>query len=78
MNKINIKDLTQKDIGRSVQYIPFENCKSKDYEYGHITSFNDVNVFVDYGKNCGKGTGTNPLDLRFINSKQNNKELENE
>ena len=64
-----IKDLTPKDIGRSVQYIPFLNCdlESDDYEYGHITSFNDEYVFVDYGKNCG--IATNPEDLRFINLK---------
>ena len=66
MNKINIKDLTKKDIGRSVQYIPFKDCKSKDYEYGHITSFNDEFIFVDYGNNCGRGIAVYPSDLRFV------------
>lgn len=64
---INIKDLTQEDIGRSVQYTPFDDCSPSEYEYGHITSFNDTFVFVDYGKNCGRGQGTNPSDLNFIN-----------
>jgi len=65
---IKIKDLTQEDIGRSVQYTPFENCDPSNYEYGHITSFNDTYVFVDYGGNCGRGIGTDALDLKFINS----------
>ena len=62
---MKIKELTKDDIGRNVVYTPFEGCDSSDIEYGHITSFNDVNIFVDYGKNCGRGHATNPEDLKF-------------
>lgn len=64
-NSLDIKALTEEDIGRSVVYTPFIGCEPEDYEYGHITSFNTTSVFVDYGKNCGRGTGTNPMDLKF-------------
>jgi hypothetical protein len=57
---INIKELTEKDIGRSVVYTAYNHK-----EYGHITSFNEKYIFVDYGKNCGRGTATDPKDLKF-------------
>ena len=57
---IDITKLTEKYIGRSVIYISFNNK-----EYGHITSFNTKYIFVDYGKNCGRGTATSPEDLSF-------------
>ena len=37
-------------------------------EDGIITSWNDKYIFVDYGKNCGRGTATSPEDLEFVNS----------
>jgi hypothetical protein len=60
---INIKQLTQEDIGRNVVFKSFEDA---DPEQGVITSFNDVYVFVfvRYGV-CGCGQATNPNDLTF-------------
>lgn len=65
-NNINIKELTKEDIGRNVTYTPFEGCDSRDLEHGHITSFNESNIFVDYGNSCGRGIATSPSNLKFI------------
>ncbi|AUR84766.1 hypothetical protein NVP1063O_099 [Vibrio phage 1.063.O._10N.261.45.C7] len=56
---INIKQLTQEDIGRNVMY-KTQNVFSE----GVITPFNDTYVFVRYGV-CGCGQATNPNDLTF-------------
>ena len=58
---IDIDKLKEEDKGRSVTYIDGIGQK----EYGHITSWNEKFIFVDYGKNCGRGTATDPNDLHF-------------
>jgi hypothetical protein len=58
---INIKQLTQKDIGRNVVFKSFEDAAP---EQGVITSFTDTYIFVRYGV-CGCGQATNPNDLTF-------------
>ncbi len=50
----------EKDIGRNVTYIPEYNGK----EFGIITSFNDVNVFVRYGSDT-YSKATRREDLRW-------------
>ena len=59
---IDIKELTEEDIKRSVTYVD----GTGDIEQGYITSYNDKFIFVDYGKNCGRGTATRPEDLFFM------------
>lgn len=57
---INIKKLTEKDIGRNVTYIDGTGHK----EFGRITSWNNKFIFVDYGPHCcGRGHATSPEDL---------------
>jgi hypothetical protein len=63
---INITKLTEEDKNRQVKYTPFEGCDNDLLEYGHITSWNDTYVFVDYGNSCGRGIATEPRDLDFI------------
>ena len=58
---INIKELKTKDVKRNVTYI--DNMGNK--EYGHITSWNENFIFVDYGYSCGRGIATSPEDLEF-------------
>ena len=58
---INIRTIQKKDIGRSVVYTNGAGGR----EDGHITSYNPAYIFVDYGKNCGRGTATRPCDLEF-------------
>ena len=58
---INIIKLTEEDKGRSVIYTDGVG----DIEEGQITSWNPEYIFVDYGKNCGRGTATRPCDLKF-------------
>ena len=58
---IDIKKLTEKDIGRKVIYSSYGNQK----EEGHITSWNKIFIFVDYGNSCGRGIATDPRDLKF-------------
>jgi len=67
---IDIKQLTQEDVGRWVVYQPTRgNC-----EKGRVKSFNDKFVFVVY--KCDfqwdrfsdfTGCATDPEDLNFIN-----------
>jgi|SaaInlStandDraft_3_1057020.scaffolds.fasta_scaffold677915_1 hypothetical protein len=57
---IDIKTLNEKDIGRQVVYSTYN-----EKEEGHITSFNDKFIFVDYGSSCGRGIATDPQDLDF-------------
>ena len=57
---IDIKKLTQYDIGRKVTY----RTKNKIVE-GLITSFNLSFVFVDYD-NCGRGQATRAEDLQWV------------
>jgi len=59
---INIKELTEEDIKRAVIY----TGGAGEIEQGHITSYNDTFIFVDYGKNCGRGIATSPEDLYFM------------
>ena len=59
---IDIKELTKEDIKRNVTYVDGIG----DIEQGYITSYNDKFIFVDYGKNCGRGIATNPEDLYFM------------
>ena len=58
---IDITKLTEEDKGRSVVY---KDGVGK-MESGYITSWNDVNIFVDYGYSCGRGIATTPSDLYF-------------
>ena len=58
---INISILTEEDKRRKVIY-----CSHGKVEEGYITSWNVEYIFVDYGKNCGRGTATSPKDLEFI------------
>lgn len=60
---IDIGKLKNKDIGKSVIYTD----GTGDTEEGHITSWNNKFIFVDYGNSCGRGIATYPSDLRFIN-----------
>lgn len=58
---IYIKNLTEEDRCREVTYTDGTGAK----EFGHITSWNEVNIFVDYGNSCGRGIATYPCDLSF-------------
>ena len=55
---------TEKDIGRKVTYTTY-NKK----EFGVITSFNDICVFVKYGSNTGS-QATDREDLTWSYPKQ--------
>ena len=72
--KIQGKTLEKSDVGRCVKYIPIHarggtyspgqalaDKGHPDVENGRITSWNDVNVFVDYGR--GSHPATAPADL---------------
>jgi hypothetical protein len=59
---INIEELTNKDIQRKVVYTDGVG----EREEGHITSWNGTYIFVDYGKSCGRGIATIPIDLQFM------------
>ena len=59
---IDIKSLKKEDEARNVTYTDGVGCK----EYGHITSWNERNIFVDYGNSCGRGIATRPDDLTFV------------
>lgn len=58
---IDIEKLTEEDIGREVKY---DNGYIIDY--GRITSFNKLFVFVDYG--TGHGQATYPHHLTWSQS----------
>lgn len=58
---INIEKLTELHKNRNVVYTD----GTGDIEEGHITSWNDRFIFVDYGKSCGRGIATDPNDLEF-------------
>tara|TARA_R110002012_G_scaffold3875_2_gene17993 strand:+ start:1787 stop:1969 length:183 start_codon:yes stop_codon:yes gene_type:complete len=56
---IDIKTLTQEDIGRKVVY------KTRSVmEEGVISSYNEKSVFVKYGT-CTTAQATSPTDLEF-------------
>lgn len=62
--KIQGKTLDESDVGRNVRYVPTHahgDLSHSDIEDGRITSWNEVNVFVDYGH--GSHPATNPRDL---------------
>ena len=59
---IILENLKEQDKGRSVIYTD----GTGDKEDGHITSWNDEFVFVDYGKSNGRGIATSSEDLDFI------------
>lgn len=62
--KIQGKTLDESDVGRSVRYVPTHadhDLSHPDVEDGRITSWNEVNVFVDYGH--GSHPATDPSDL---------------
>ena len=63
---MKLSDLKESDVGRSVIYTPFEGCNGSLKEDGHITSWNDTYIFVDYGDSCGRGKATRPEDLEFL------------
>jgi len=58
------KTLDESDVGRNVRYVPTHangDLSHSDIEDGRITSWNEVNVFVDYGH--GSHPATDPKDL---------------
>lgn len=58
------KTLDESDVGRSVRYVPGHahgDLSHSDVEDGRITSWNEVNVFVDYGQTTHPATS--PSDL---------------
>ncbi len=60
---INIKKLTDKDIGRSVVY---KSAPQYISEPGWITSYNSKNIFVAFGsRTMGRGESCDPSDLEF-------------
>lgn len=66
---IDIKKLTDKDIGRSVIYTSHPERKVVP---GVITSFNSINIFVVYKRSqMGRGHATNPRDLNWIKEDEN-------
>lgn len=56
----------KENIGKSVTYTPFEGCDKKLLEYGVITSVNEKNVFVRYGRDLhSKATCPEDIKLNF-------------
>ena len=58
---IKIEKLKEEHKNRNVIYTD----GTGSIEEGHITSWNDRFIFVDYGHNCGRGIATDPRDLEF-------------
>ena len=58
---IKIEDLKDTDKGRSVTYTDGVG----ETEFGHISSWNEKFIFVDYGNSCGRGIATSPSDLTW-------------
>jgi hypothetical protein len=58
---IDITTLRKEDAHRLVIYTD----GTGDTEEGHITSWNDTFIFVDYGNSCGRGIATSPYDLKW-------------
>lgn len=58
---IFINNLRKEDAGRKVVYIDGTGEKT----VGHITSWNNKFIFIDYGHSCGRGIATSPCDLKF-------------
>lgn len=52
------------NIGRRVEYIPFEGCDKSLYESGIITSVNSKYCFVRY-ENDINSKATRPEDIRI-------------
>ena len=63
---IDIKKLQDSDVKRAVVYISNYINGTGETEQGHITSWNDKFIFVDYGNSCGRGIATEPDDLNFM------------
>ena len=72
--KIGNRRIYEADVGKAVIYIYIyiyiympkhanSDINHKDCERGVITSFNGVNVFVNYGKGP---QATSPSDLRWL------------
>ncbi|KKM68672.1 hypothetical protein LCGC14_1458590 [marine sediment metagenome] len=59
---IDLKTLKDSDMKRLVVYTD----GTGDKQEGHITSWNNVFIFVDYGKSCGRGEATDPRDLDWL------------
>jgi len=68
--KIQNMELTEDDVGRAVKYVPLHahgDENHKDVEYGIITSFNKVYVFIRYGDQVNsKATSADDLIWSFI------------
>jgi len=63
--KIQDIEVTEKAIGRMVIYTGNRGWGGREAdEYGFITSYNDVTVFVCYNTS-GQGKGTSPDDLEW-------------
>lgn len=62
--KIQNRELTEASINSKVTYVPAHahgNAGHEDCEGGTISSWNDTNVFVNYG--TGTNQATRPDDL---------------
>ena len=59
---ICIEDLVDSDKGRAVVYTDYD----RNDEFGHITSWNNHFIFVDYGTSCGRGISTPAHALKFV------------
>ena len=60
---IPISRLKKSNIGKEVKYVCYPGSSKK--EIGHITSWNDKYIFVNYGTTDGYGVATRPEDLYF-------------
>lgn len=58
---IKIKDLRETDKGRTMVYVNGIG----DIEKGHLISWDQKSIFVDFKTSRGKGTPLNPEDLLF-------------
>ena len=61
LKMIDVEKLKDNDKQRAVIYTD----GTGDTEEGHITSWNDMYIFVDYGNSCGRGIATSPTDLTW-------------
>lgn len=61
---INIKNLSDKDIGKAVVYTAHDGAEP---EQGKITSYNDTYIFVRYDVSSSwGGQATRPEDLKWL------------
>lgn len=64
MIKIEGRQVTDSDIGAPVTYVPRHangDASHPDVERGHISSFNDVSIWVRYKSQTGENTPADNL-----------------